>query len=274
MARVDEAEAIRLYVDEGLSLAECGRRLGVTNTGIRMALARNGITRRSKTEHLSRIDVAEAIRLYVDEGLSLDECGRRMGVTGTGVKVALARHGIPTRSLSEQSTRIDRAEAVRLYVDERLSLVECGERMGFSWTGVRAALIRAGVNPSERLGSGRRGKSKGRMKTSQGYILVYAPDHPAAKQGRYVFEHRLVMEQHIGRYLDGSEVVHHINGCRSDNRIENLQLFASNGEHLRHTLGQRWSRKYDRCQQCGTTDRRHDARGLCSLCYQRSNRDG
>ncbi|WP_066689103.1 HNH endonuclease [Christensenella intestinihominis] len=57
-----------------------------------------------------------------------------------------------------------------------------------------------------------------------GYILVYAPDHPRATKDGYVFEHRIVMERLIGRFLNESEVVHHINHNRSDNRIENLKL--------------------------------------------------
>ena len=39
-----------------------------------------------------------------------------------------------------------------------------------------------------------------------------------------MFEHRIVMERLIGRFLNESEVVHHINHNRSDNRIENLKL--------------------------------------------------
>lgn len=168
---------------------------------------------------------------------------------------------------------LDRDAFYQLYEVERLSLAECGRRLGCSYRTAWKWAQRYGFDTQSRLGIGRRGKSKGRVSIRGGYVLVYAPDHPNAKQGRYMYEHRLVMEQHLGRYLTSEEVVHHINGDTSDNRIENLQLFASNGEHLKATLGQRWARKFDRCQSCGTTKRRHEARGLCSMCHQRRQRE-
>jgi len=72
----------------------------------------------------------------------------------------------------------------------------------------------------------------GRMR-NQGYILVKCAEHPEADRHGYVREHRLVMEKHIGRLLTGKEVVHHKNGKRNDNRIENLELFADNATHKR-----------------------------------------
>lgn len=64
----------------------------------------------------------------------------------------------------------------------------------------------------------------GRTKASNGYIWRYAPNHPNRTKQNRVLEHRLVMEQSIGRFLKPDEVVHHINSKRDDNRIENLML--------------------------------------------------
>lgn len=52
-------------------------------------------------------------------------------------------------------------------------------------------------------------------------------------KGGYILEHRLVMSNHLGRPLRPSEVVHHKNHNITDNRIENLELFASPGQHTK-----------------------------------------
>ena len=66
---------------------------------------------------------------------------------------------------------------------------------------------------------------RGGVKTNtQGYKLIYSPDHPYKDKQGYVREHRLVMEKEIGRYLLPNEVVHHLNNVKDDNRIDNLQV--------------------------------------------------
>jgi len=62
------------------------------------------------------------------------------------------------------------------------------------------------------------------MKTSYKSVQV---GHRTYRQ-----EHRVVMEKHLGRKLTKAEVVHHINGNRKDNRLENLQLLKNQKEHM------------------------------------------
>ncbi len=61
-----------------------------------------------------------------------------------------------------------------------------------------------------------------------GYVMVFAKDHPRTngRKIKYLFEHILVMEKYLGRYLLPDENVHHINGVKNDNRIENLELWV------------------------------------------------
>lgn len=67
---------------------------------------------------------------------------------------------------------------------------------------------------------------KGGRKNARGYVFIFSPDHPRANEQKYVFEHHLVMEKKIGRYLRDDEIVHHIDGSRSNNDIGNLILFT------------------------------------------------
>lgn len=74
----------------------------------------------------------------------------------------------------------------------------------------------------------------GKTISSSGYIFIYSPQHPSIKNSsaKYVGEHRLVMEKSINRFLKPYEHVHHKNGNKQDNRIENLELLSAK-DHIR-----------------------------------------
>ena len=67
------------------------------------------------------------------------------------------------------------------------------------------------------------------------YWAIYQPYHPFANNKGYVFEHRLVMEKHLKRFLKSCEVIHHINFKSTDNRLENLELLLKREHDRLHT---------------------------------------
>lgn len=131
------------------------------------------------------------------------------------------------------------------------------------------------------------GKREEDRKLKNYHRKIFCPKHPNCTKNGFVPTHRIVMEKHIGRYLTKKEVVHHINGIKHDNRIENLMLFPSGSEHLSHHLmrsPERWARVkpegawgiskltreiYNCCQLCGTTTIKHYGNGLCIKCLRK-----
>ena len=63
------------------------------------------------------------------------------------------------------------------------------------------------------------------------YITVHEPENENSDENGYAAEHRLVMSEYIGRTLSANEVVHHVNGNKHDNRLDNLVLFKNRKEH-------------------------------------------
>ena len=83
------------------------------------------------------------------------------------------------------------------------------------------------------------------------YVYAYVPDHPYCTKNGYILEHRYIIEQHLGRLLSPNEVVHHKDGNKKNNNIDNLEIM-SNSEHSKfHNRGK--GRKFCllKCPWCG-----------------------
>ena len=84
-------------------------------------------------------------------------------------------------------------------------------------------------NEASWIDKGRKRPKKRKIRPD-GYIVIWCPDHPMANKRGECLEHRLVMSEKLGRYLEPWENVHHINGIKNDNEPNNLELVI-NREH-------------------------------------------
>lgn len=94
----------------------------------------------------------------------------------------------------------------------------------------------------------------------------------------WMYEHRHVVEQRIGRKLKRKEHVHHKNEITTDNRDENLELMSAGDHNRHHTKGrpswnkgkrmiEGWSKKFAACIRCDETEHPHASHGVCRSCH-------
>lgn len=171
------------------------------------------------------------VRVYEDGG-SLSMLARQHGCCIETIRKVLKRHGVARRPRGNTYLELSQSQlaelAARWQAGESQHAIAVS--LGVSQVVVSRLMRRAGYTKETRHARGaRHGRwVGGRVSTTTGYISIHlAPDDPLApfqNQQGYMLEHRYVMAQRLGRGLLASETVHHINGDRADNRLENLQL--------------------------------------------------
>jgi transposase len=186
---------------------------------------------------------------YAD-GMSMAKISRKHGVGQHAIYSALKDAGIERRPRGQQPRKFkegDEQEILRLFVDDELTQGQIAVRFNTHQSTISKILRRNGIFSQEHARGDRHGNWKGgKILTGSGYFQVILPveDDLASMRDTmgYVLEHRLVMARALGRPLQEWETVHHINGNREDNRLENLQLRIG-----KHGKGQAY-----RCADCGS----------------------
>lgn len=72
---------------------------------------------------------------------------------------------------------------------------------------------------------------RGGKSLKKGYWTVHMPEHPRASSNKRVFEHIVIMENHVGRYIKKGEMIHHIDFDRGNNNLKNLYLCKNPSDH-------------------------------------------
>lgn len=188
----------KLYNDEWLTTTEIGEKLGCNRNTVLQALKRHNIP--LHTSRVRGMDSDNLHSLYIDQGWSLVRIANHLGCNDEAVRKALSRYNIPIRTKSEAGKSKHMSEDVRAKVIGNL------------------------VPPLGKFGADHPSWKGGRYIDSDGYVRIRI-------DGKVFREHRYVMSQSLGRPLEYWEEVNHINGLRTDNRLENLELIYSEHKH-------------------------------------------
>lgn len=219
----------RLYKKK-YSVGSIARRIGVATAAVSEKLERMGLRERINPKRVSPSKCAEIGRLY-RSGVGSSDIADSFGICLGTVRAIAKKQGCkihPKGGRYREFTQSQVSEMAKMWKSGH-SQYGIAQRFGSSQITIGRVLRSAGFKKETRHASGERHACwKGGHINLGGYrFVMMSHDHRfASMRSRvgYVAEHRLNMAEHLGRPLTGKEVVHHINGNRLDNRIENLEL--------------------------------------------------
>jgi hypothetical protein len=248
----EQRDVILRRYQEGASYKSITRELGIGNRKLQAVLLESGPGPRPRSKaRFSKQEAQEVVARFL-AGESMAALARSYGTSRYPVVQAIKKAGLQPgpRGNRNQSFTPEQIQemATRWYAGESQTTI--GYSMGLTQSAVSRALLRAGIKPHKWTPSGKQHHSwkGGRVRDVHGYWQIrLLPDDPLfvmANSSGYAMEHRIVMARKLGRSLKPGETVHHIDGDKSHNEEDNLELRQG-----KHGKGVRY-----RCRCCGSYD--------------------
>lgn len=251
---VSDTDVIERYRASG-SVPVVAREFGIGPTTVYRILNRAGVSREKGLDEWRRKSRAfndesqEVVKQRYEAGESYAAIARDFHVSLVTVRKAVLRAGVSPRRRGRGKRFLTDSEEKQILGLRKggLSQEAVARSVGVSQPLISRILRQHGEsgNTNRRMHSRFKG---GRVRAEAGYWQVLMPYndplYSMANRVGYVPEHRLVLARHLGRPLTSFETVHHINGDRTDNRLENLQL--RQGRHGKGTVLQ--------CLDCGSAN--------------------
>lgn len=226
---------VDLY-QKGKTYVEIEKQLRTSSSVIKKALNQAGVASRPALRRGFSEQTKDQVASLFLQGADYQTCSDLVGIGKNSVADILHERQIRT---SSQWTKEQIQQLLDLYASGK-NIGQCARLMNTVRRIVRKYLRMNGVRiltqtELDASGSHNPAWKGGRCVNKYGYVSICVPrGHPNYPGS--IPEHRFVMERHLGRRLEPGEVVHHKDKNPSNNQIENLQLFACNGDHLAFEL--------------------------------------
>ena len=213
------------------SMDKMAKHFNVSKSAIALRMAKHGIKNLGPRKKFFATK-AELGKVYTEQG-SLSKAAKVFNVSKPLVAKYLKKYGIATNltDIEKNKLLLKKLECYPSFCE----INEVANDLGVTTTCVRENAKKLGKKFTDYFHDGK--------STKGGYVTVYDPSHPSSDHRGYVKEHRVVMEKHLGRYIDTKkEVVHHIDHNKLNNSLDNLQLMSPS-EHSTYHVSKYWNDK-------------------------------
>lgn len=249
----EEAEEIKSRNESGEFMWALAREYGVSVDTIKRSIVRAGGTPIKHKQLGAKPTISPELQKQMaqeyENGSTIDQLCRNHDLGRKAVRGALLRQGVSLRATGigpRQFSEEEKDLVVAKYLSG-MSTTDIGKELTISQPKVAKIVRERGIaiRTTRKDLLGQRWEPRKRL-SGQGYVKIKVhpddPFYPGTGDAGYMLEHRYVMSQHLGRPLARNETVHHIDGDRQNNSLDNLQLRTG-----RHGNGQAFE-----CLDCGS----------------------